>query len=214
MQAHKLQVKIFAAPSAGPAPTLEAFIPVFHRWIKDQALRELMIDVANYAHVPRGPGVVLIGHGSDTFIDETDGRRGVLHNRKREAPAPDARLGDAFRRALHAAMLLETEPALAGTVRFSPNEFLFRINDRLLAPNTDQTFATVKAELDALAARMFEGPYELGRVGDAKSLFSVKLVSPAPHTLATLLGRLGGPPVAAAAAPAAAGAAAVPKPQQ
>lgn len=199
MQAHKLQVKIFAVPSTGPAPSLETFIPVLHRWIKDHVVRELMIDVANYAHVPRGPGVVLIGHGSDTFIDETEGRRGVMHSRKREAPAPEERLGDAFRRALHAAMLLETEPALAGTVRFSPNEFLFRINDRLLAPNTDQAFASMKAELDALGARMFEGPYELGRVGDAKSLFSVKLVSPAPTTLATLLSRLGGPPAAAVA---------------
>ncbi|MEO8212473.1 MAG: hypothetical protein ABI560_04745 [Myxococcales bacterium] len=201
MQAYKLQVKIFAVPSTGPTPSLETFIPVLHRWIKDHVLRELMIDVANYAHVPDGPGVVLIGHGSDTFIDETGGRRGVMHSRKREAPAPEERLGDAFRRALHAAMLLETEPALAGTVRFSPNEFLFRINDRLLAPNTDQTFAAVKAELDTLAARMFEGPYELGRVGDAKSLFSVKLVSPAPSTLATLLSRLGGPPAASQAAP-------------
>ncbi|MEP6652747.1 MAG: hypothetical protein ABJA82_05285 [Myxococcales bacterium] len=199
MQAHKLQVKIFAVPSTGPAPSLETFIPVLHRWIKDHVVRELMIDVANYAHVPDGPGVVLIGHGSDTFIDETGGRRGVMHSRKREAPAPEERLGDAFRRALHAAMLLETEPALAGTVRFSPNEFLFRINDRLLAPNTDQAFASMKAELDALGARMFEGPYELGRVGDAKSLFSVKLVSPAPTTLATLLSRLGGPPAAAVA---------------
>ena len=194
MQPHKLQVKIFASTGHGPAPLPEAFIPVFHSWIKGHVLRELLIDVANYAHVPKGPGVVLIGHACDTFIDESEGRLGVLHNRKRAAPPPDQRLADAFRRALHAAMLLETEPALAGKLQFSPHEFLLRINDRLLAPNTDETFRALKPELDALATTLFAGPYELGRVGDAKSLFSVKLVCPAPATLSTLLMRLGGPP--------------------
>lgn len=196
MQAHKLQVKLFASRGATdhPTPTPEAFIPIFHGWIKHHVLPELMIDVANYAHVPKGPGVVLIGHACDTFIDETEGRLGVLHSRKREAPAEGERLSDAFRRAVHAAILLEADPALAGKLRFSPQEFLFRINDRLLAPNNEQTFAGVKPELEALAAQLFEGPHELGRVGDAKGLFSVKIVSPVPVTLETLRTRLGGPP--------------------
>ena len=38
------------------------------------------------ATCPRGPGVVLIGHGSDYFIDEGEGRLGLLHNRKRVGP--------------------------------------------------------------------------------------------------------------------------------
>lgn len=192
MQAQKLQVKIFALP--GPAPAAEAFIPIFHQWIKNKVLPELMIDVANYAHVPKGPGVVLIGHACDTFMDESEGRLGVLHNRKRGAPLPEQRLDDAFRRALQAAILLEAEPTLAGTLRFSPNEFLFRINDRLLAPSTDATFLTLKPALEALATKMFEAPFEITRVGDARTLFGAKLVSPAPTNLSTLLSRLGGPP--------------------
>ena len=192
MEAHKLQVKIFASPNFAPPP--EVFIPIFHGWIKHHVLPELMIDVANYAHVPKGPGVVLIGHACDTFMDEADGRLGLLHNRKRAAPPPPERLSDAFRRALHAANLLEQEPTLAGKIRFSPNEFLFRINDRLAAPNTNATFMALKPEVDAFCARLFQGPYELGRVGDPQSLFSLKIVCPAPTTVATLLGRLGGPP--------------------
>src|SRR6266540_565376 len=107
MDAHKLQVKLFAEPDAARALSLEAFIPVFHGWIKHQVLTELLIDVANYAHVPQGPGVVLIGHGADYFMDQGEGRRGLLHNRKRVPPAPSARLADAFRRVIHAAHLLE-----------------------------------------------------------------------------------------------------------
>jgi len=41
---------------------LGAVIPIFHQWIQDQIFDELLLDVANYSHVPEGPGVVLIGH--------------------------------------------------------------------------------------------------------------------------------------------------------
>ena len=85
---------------------------MFHRWIKQHALPELTIDVANYAHVPKGPGVVLIGHGSDYFMDEGEGRLGLLHNRKRAGLAPGERLADLARRTLHAAALLERDLAL------------------------------------------------------------------------------------------------------
>ena len=136
MDAHKLQLKIFLTPETGRALDLDDLIPVFHRWIKQHALPELTIDVANYEHVPKGPGVVLIGHGSDYFLDEGEGRRGLLHNRKRAGMAPGERLSDLARRTLHAALLLEKDLALTGKVRFATDELLFRINDRLEAPNT------------------------------------------------------------------------------
>jgi len=191
MDAYKLQVKIYAEHDAGV--TAETFIPIFHRWIKEHVLPELMIDVANYGHVPKGPGVALIGHGCDYFIDEAEGRFGLLHSRKRMAPEPGDRLADAFRRALHAASLLAVDPAVAGKLRFRTGELLFRINDRLAAPNSDATFAAVKPELEALAARLYAGPFELSRAGDAKGLFAVKLTGGAAD-VAALLGRLGGPP--------------------
>src|SRR6516162_5032506 len=128
MDAHKLQLKIYATAESAKAVSPEAFIPVFHRWIKEHVLPELTIDVANYGHVPEGPGVVLIGHGSDYFMDEGAGRLGLLHNRKRAGFPPAERLGDLVRRTLNAAALLEREPALSGKLRFATNELLFRIN--------------------------------------------------------------------------------------
>jgi hypothetical protein len=168
-------------------------VPVFHRWIKDHILPELLIDVASYAHVPEGPGIVLIGHGSDYFMDEGEGRLGLLHNRKRAGFGPAERLADLARRTLHAASLLERDPALSGKLRFATGELLFRINDRR-APNSDATLAAVRAELEALAKRLFEDPFELVRVGGPKELFAVRLTSTASPPLATLLARAGGPP--------------------
>jgi hypothetical protein len=194
MQAEKLQVKLFAtAPGAAIAQT--TFIPIFHDWIKRRALPELMIDVANYAHVPRGPGVALIGHCHDYFVDDSDGRRGLLCSRKREAPAPEVRLADVFRRAIFAGQVLEREPAVAGTLAWRTDELLFRINDRLAAPNDATTFAQVKPELEALGRTLFAGAaFALTPAGSAKELFSVRITTRAPADLGALLARLGGAP--------------------
>lgn len=196
MDAEKLQLKIFALADTAKSVEPEAFIPVFHRWIKEHTLPELLIDVANYAHVPEGPGVVLIGHGSDYFADYGGGRLGLLHNRKRCGPAPGERLTDLARRTLYAASLLERDAAFAGKVRFATHELLFRINDRLAAPNGEATFALVRGELEGLAHSLYGSRFELGPVGGPKDLFAVRLTGPAGITLATLLERAGGPPEA------------------
>jgi len=202
MNPSKLQLKLFADRNVH-APESEAFIPVFHRWIRDHVLAELVIDVANYAHVPKGPGVVLIGHTGDYYLDDSDGRFGLLYSRKRglAGAAFEARLEDLFRRTLHAAALLEKEAPATGAgqggLRFGTNELLFRVNDRLAAPASDETFAALRPALEAMAGRLFEGPFELTRVGDARALFGVKLVGTGePSDLSTLLARVGGPPAA------------------
>jgi len=200
MNPSKLQLKLFVERN-GHHPESEAFIPVFHRWIKDHVLAELAIDVANYAHVPKGPGVVLIGHTGDYYLDDAEGRFGLMYSRKRGLATAtfEARLEDLFRRALHAAALLEKEavatPAGETRVRFTTNELLFRINDRLAGPANDETFTEVRPALEGMARRLFDGPFELTRVGDARDLFGVKLTGTGnPAELATLLARVGGPP--------------------
>ncbi len=196
MLPQKLQLKIFVAsdPAASPPIEPEAFIAVFHRWIKERTLPELLIDVANYAHVPEGPGVGIIGHGTDYFMDQAEDRLGLVHTRKRGESAGTDRLSDLARRTLHVATLLEKEPAFGGKLRFNPGELLFRVNDRLAAPNTDATFAELEPELRALAKTLYAGPCELARVGGAKELFAVRFTSAATSPLAVLLDRVGGPP--------------------
>jgi hypothetical protein len=194
MDAHKLQLKIYLTSDSAKAVAPDAFVPVFHRWIKDRVLPELTIDVANYEHVPKGPGVVLIGHGSDYFMDEGEGRLGLLHNRKRAGLGPGDRLADLARRTLHVASLLEKD--LAGKVKFATGELLFKVNDRLAATNTDATFAALKGEIEALAKQLYAGPVELARVGGPKDLFTVRIKGPANVTLAQLLDRAGGVPAA------------------
>src|ERR1035437_1287853 len=102
---------------------LEALIPVFHKWIEEQIPGELLLDIADYRHVPAGPGVVLIGHQGDYSVDNTGNRLGVRYNRK--APldgSNEDRLKQAARAALAACRRLETESRLGGTLRFGGQE--------------------------------------------------------------------------------------------
>jgi hypothetical protein len=193
METGKLQVKIFVEPSAGLG--LEAFIPVFHRWIREHVLDELLLDVANYAHVPRGPGVVLIGHHSDYAMDVGDGRLGLLCNRKRAGNAPwPAQVADAFYRSVLAARLIEREQSLGGRFSFRTDQWLFRINDRLHGPNDDHTLARIKPALDQVCHTMFAGPsYRLERIAGSRDLFTVAIRNPEGPSLETVFARLSAP---------------------
>lgn len=187
-QTHKLQVKLFTDRPL--AAGVEPFIGVFHDWIKHHRLGELLIDVANYAHVPKGPGVALIGNDADYFIDETDGRPGLLYSRKREPPPPAERLRDTFRRAINAALLLEKEQSLA-PLHFRTDELLFRINDRLGAPSSEETFTGIRPALDAFCTELFGGGHELSLASTPRQLFAVKIRTPGASDLSTLSARLG-----------------------
>jgi hypothetical protein len=192
MDAHRLQTKIFLE---GAPPALEPFIPVFHEWIRQQRLKELLVDVANYIHVPKGPGVGIVGHESDYFIDQGDGRAGLLYSRKREAPAPEERVADAFRRAFHAALLLEQESAFGGKLRFRTDELLFRVNDRLHAPSGEASFASLRPELEAVCTKLFgERGFALKLASSPRQLLTVRITPKETVPLSKLLETLGGPP--------------------
>ena len=56
---------------------LEQIVELFHQWVADQSMPEMLIDIADYRHVPDGPGSVLVGLESDYAIDHAGGRYGL-----------------------------------------------------------------------------------------------------------------------------------------
>jgi hypothetical protein len=198
MNAEKIQIKLFAKSKTGVAIHPSAFVPVFHEWIRNTTLPELMIDVATYEHVAKGPSVLFVGHGSDYVIDEHKGAPGLLYNRKRAFPGASDRLSDAVRRALFAASLLQKDGSL--NVLFRTDEILFRINDRLSAPNTAATFAALRPELESYFSALLTGlTLTVEHVADdPRELFTVRIrvadVEKAP-SIDALLERAGGRPV-------------------
>jgi hypothetical protein len=151
---------------------LQRFIEVFHRWVARQALDELLIDVADYRHVPHGPGVLLVGHEANYSMDGARGRRGLLYSRKATVDGSNA---DRFQQALSAAtqaclMLEEELPGL----RFHRQEFELFINDRALAPNRHETYEAVLPELEAFVrGSLGQSDFVLQRQSDPRSRFGV-----------------------------------------
>src|ERR1022692_242409 len=76
-----LSVKIFE--QSGAELNGAKAIAVFHRWIQRGGLPEMPIDVADYAHIPAGPGVLLVCQDASYSLDNHDGRLGLLYQRKK-----------------------------------------------------------------------------------------------------------------------------------
>lgn len=154
---------------------IEDAIAVFHQWIQDSAAPELLIDVADYKHVPDGPGIMLIGHEADYSLDETDGRLGLLYNRKAAVEGDaQAALRQAFDAALTAARKLESAAPFAGKLHFNEGDVEVIINDRLLAPNTDATWEALHPEIKRFFASIYgEGNVTLERRGEPRDRFRV-----------------------------------------
>lgn len=171
---------------------LEPLIPVFQGWIENQVLEGLLLDVADYRHVPAGPGVVLVGHQANYSVDHTDERWGVRYNRKAVLSGSNQ---DRLRQAMYAAVTacerLEREPRLEGKIRFGGQEMEFFVNDRLLAPHSNATAEALRPEFDAFLEKLFRGSeYLLTSAGDRRKPFGVSVKSSRPFSTADLLANL------------------------
>lgn len=193
MESSKLAFKLFlenpAAIAAGE------IVPVFHNLIQQKAVPDhLLIDVADYEHVPNGPGSLLVSHEANIHLDDGQGRRGLLYIRKQPIAGDLAeRVRQTLRYTLEVAHKLEQHPSLAGKVKFRTDELAFRINDRLHGPNTAETFAAVKPALEAVLA----DAYPIADVtltyapASPLDLFDVKIKSSTNPGVAAMLECLG-----------------------
>lgn len=191
MQSERLHLKLYLEPNEHFE--LEALIPVFHRFIREQVIKDLLIDVVDYSHVPDGPGVVLIGHFSDYYVGALDGAYGLVYSRKRGGPGNDDRLHDSLRRVVNAARLLEQESGLS--LKFKTNELSLRLTDRLHAPNDDATYADTKAEVERVLGSVY-GSVAVERLPGTKEPLGVRIQGSSAPSLEALLEKLGGPPEA------------------
>jgi hypothetical protein len=189
MELQHLDVKLPAThpPDFDPG----AAIAVFHGWVREQVCEELLVDVADYRHVPGGPAVLLVGHQADYALDAAPPGLGLRYQRKAALPGDNpARLAQALRAALRAALRLAAEPALAG-LAFALDGLRVVVNDRLLVPNTAQSAAALLPELEAwFAAQLGHEEFSLVWDGDPRQRFAVTLHTLRETDLPALLARL------------------------
>ncbi|HEY1800040.1 MAG TPA: hypothetical protein VGG46_03815 [Terriglobales bacterium] len=171
---------------------LAALVPVFHGWIQQQSFDELLIDVADYRHVPDGPGVMVIGNEADYSVDNSDGRLGVRYHRKAVLNSSNQdRLRQAAKAAIAACLRLEEDTALNQKFRFNGRDVEIVVNDRLLAPNRPETRQAIEPGIRALADKLFgAGAYQLSWQIDPRRMLSASLKASESFTAKVLFQRM------------------------
>jgi hypothetical protein len=181
-----IKVKLLVKDSA--SVDWAAVVPLFHGWIQGQIFEELLLDVADYSHVPDGPGIMLIGHEADYALDNTDGRLGVSY--KRKAPLPGSNR-DRLEQGVRASMKAFERLAQDLKLDFNGRDVEIVINDRLLAPNTAETRNAVEPELKSLFTGLFaEADYSLAYQSEPRRLFGVTASATREFSLDELLQNL------------------------
>ncbi|MCA1991128.1 MAG: hypothetical protein LDL41_03650 [Coleofasciculus sp. S288] len=156
MTLERFCIKFLARPETNIEEV--AFIEIFHEWIRLQKLQGTLIDVADYRHVPNGPGIMLITHEVNYAMDHGNGQFGLYAQRKLgEANTHKERILELAKTTAAFGALLESDNRVAGKLSLEGGQFLYMANDRLNAPNTEEAFAALKPELEAAAAELYPG---------------------------------------------------------
>lgn len=156
----RASAKIFFTADAA----LTDFGPLFHRWIQVKRVPGLLIDVADYKHVPNGPGILLLGHEGDYWVGEANGRFSLQAIVKREWPVDDfgGRLTVVLDRLLAAADALASEADLNPTLDWS--SLAITLLDRLHYPNTDAAYTAVLPHIPPILSARFGEILKLKRL--------------------------------------------------
>jgi hypothetical protein len=119
---------------------VESFTPVFHKWIQEDRLpQHLMIDIADYKHIPDGPQIMLIAHEGHIVVDFEDNKPGIQYIRK-------APLGESITDAIKgikeyldfAVELINIDDVLGSKIEFS-DEYELISNNRFAFPNNKES---------------------------------------------------------------------------
>ena len=188
MNLKRLGTKLFLArPST---LDIRELIPVFHRWIQQQPISgHLLLDVRDYSHVPRGPGILLVGHQGDFNVDIVGDQVGFGYVRKQPPlESTTERLTAAMTALLEGSSLLESTAFPGGFPRFDPGSFQISIPDRLAAPNTEETFQWFQGQLHQFWQDILESDrFDIVHLDGPRDPFMVDVFLESPPSSQTLL---------------------------
>ena len=153
MDLQQINIKVFVTEDS--RISYENFIKVFNRWMTE-ADQDDYLNYADYSFTHAGPGVLLISKRTNYSIDNAQNRHGFLYNRKHKTEGSTRqKLHQAFVETLQRCHRLEEAEELENEVRFNGNDILFMVNNRHIAPNTDESFEGIRQELSFVLQQMY-----------------------------------------------------------
>ena len=170
----------------------DVLLSIFGRWRLEE--HEEIIDLADYLHVPDSPGCLLVSHRWQFGIDSGGGQPGLFYSsRKGLRGEADQRFTQVIQGCLEKGKRLLAEGEIPDSVRPRLGELNIVINDRVLAPNSDETDDVLAPGIRAVADRLYgKDGYEIERERDPRRRlgYLVRAKSADGLTIAELLRRL------------------------
>lgn len=131
-------------------PNLDPFLVIFDRWRQQQEAPSDWVDLADYAHMALGPGILIAGKRDTYSVNLNPPGPGLLTSVRRGLSGGLAdRFREAFRRARELNAALLGEPEFPSSMRPIRGAWEVFVNDRLGFPNTDVSDRLVRPALEA-----------------------------------------------------------------
>lgn len=190
MNLQKINVKLFL--DASGRLDLDPFLGIFARWREQADHPAGWIDLADYAHVERGPGILLIGRQGNLSADLADPGPGLLYANKQDLDGDLAeRIRTSFVRGLDLIERLLAEPEFPRALTPRTDFWGLTFNDRLKVPNGEDADRLVQPAVRAVADRLFgTDSYEIVSDQGTGRRYGVTLHSTGAPALARLSGSL------------------------
>ena len=192
MDLQQINIKVFVTEDS--RISYENFIKVFNRWMTE-ADQDDYLNYADYSFTHAGPGVLLISKRANFSIDNAYNRHGFLYNRKHNTEGGNRqKLHQAFVETLQRCCRLQEAEELENEVRFNGDEILFMINNRHIAPNTDESFEKIRQELNPVLQQMYgSDSFSLKRASeDIRERFMIRISASSSKSVSELLANLKG----------------------
>lgn len=143
------------------APNLDSLLAIFNRWRQVEDHPCDWVDLADYAHMAQGPGILIAGKRDRYSIDLNPPGPGLLTStRSGLGGGLQERFSEALRRARELNEALTSEPEFPADFKTRAGCWEVFVNDRLGFPNDDTTDARVRP---ALAGALAVDPSLLAR---------------------------------------------------
>ena len=190
MDLQQINIKVFTTEDSHI--NYENFIRVFNRWMAEGEPDEYL-NYADYSFTHAGPGVLLISASTNYSIDAASSRHGFLYNRKHKVEGDNrAKIRQAFSETLQRCARLEEAEELEDEVHLNGDEILFMINNRHIAPNTQEIFEAVLPDLTAVLEQIYgSNDFTVERASeDARERFAVQISAHSDKGISDLLANL------------------------
>jgi len=183
----RIQIKL---PSNAPASlNLDPLLAIFGRWRKDMEDPAEWVDLADYGHMLRGPGIVLAGMRVNLAFDMDEPHPGFLYtSRKGLAGSNQERIASAFQSCFSYAKRLLGEKEFPSGVELLPGPVELRFIDRLETPNTAATDKELRPILSKVLDSLFgPGDYSLEQQTGSGESYGFRIYVAKPERFELLL---------------------------